>query len=65
MAGIQLPITVRITPDLFEQVRKGAARDNRSVTKFIETALLLKLDDGVDHSAVRPKNPKTHGIRRQ
>jgi hypothetical protein len=45
MASAKKPITVRIDPALLEQVRLGAARDNRSVTNFIETALRQLLCD--------------------
>jgi predicted HicB family RNase H-like nuclease len=43
MPSVKKPITVRIDPTLLEQVRLGAARDNRSVTNFIETALRQRL----------------------
>jgi hypothetical protein len=33
------PITVRLNSDLLEEVRESAARENRSLTNFIETAL--------------------------
>jgi hypothetical protein len=46
MPGTKKPITVRIDPALLEQVRLGAARDNRSVTNFIETALRQRLAEG-------------------
>jgi hypothetical protein len=46
MPGVKKPITVRIDPALLEQVRLGAARDNRSITNFIETALRERLNIG-------------------
>jgi hypothetical protein len=45
MRSTKKPITVRIDPALLEQVRLGAAHDNRSVTNFIETALRQRLAD--------------------
>lgn len=33
------PITVRLNSELLEEVRESAARENRSLTNFIETAL--------------------------
>jgi hypothetical protein len=39
MAQQKTPVTVRLNPDLLAEVRQSAARDNRSLTNFIETAL--------------------------
>jgi hypothetical protein len=39
MAHAKTAVTVRLQPDLLAQVRESAARDNRSLTNFIETAL--------------------------
>ncbi len=39
MAQLKTPVTVRLNPDLLAEVRQSAARDNRSLTNFIETAL--------------------------
>jgi hypothetical protein len=36
---LKTPVTVRLNPDLLAEVRQSAARDNRSLTNFIETAL--------------------------
>jgi hypothetical protein len=44
MPKIKKPITVRMDPELLAQVRLSAARDNRSVTNFIETALRRQLE---------------------
>jgi hypothetical protein len=43
MPTVKKPITVRLDPTLLEQLRVGAARENRSVTNFIETALREQL----------------------
>jgi hypothetical protein len=32
-------VTVRLSPDLLADVKESAAKDNRSLTNFIETAL--------------------------
>jgi hypothetical protein len=32
-------VTVRLAPDLLADVKESAAKDNRSLTNFIETAL--------------------------
>jgi len=39
VAQLKTPVTVRLNPDLLAEVRRSAARDNRSLTNFIETAL--------------------------
>ena len=39
MPQLKTPVTVRLNPDLLADVRESAARDNRSLTNFIETAL--------------------------
>lgn len=39
VAQLKTPVTVRLNPDLLAKVRQSAARDNRSLTNFIETAL--------------------------
>jgi hypothetical protein len=39
MPQAKTAVTVRLQPDLLAQVRESAARDNRSLTNFIETAL--------------------------
>lgn len=36
-------ITVRLDPGLLAAVRAGAVRENRSLTNFIETALLSRV----------------------
>jgi hypothetical protein len=36
---LKTPVTIRLNPDLLAEVRQSAARDNRSLTNFIETAL--------------------------
>jgi hypothetical protein len=38
------PVTVRLNPDLLAEVRQSAARDNRSLTNFIETALRERIN---------------------
>jgi hypothetical protein len=43
MQLVKKPITLRIDPELLEQIKRNAARDNRSVTNFIETALRQQL----------------------
>jgi hypothetical protein len=43
MAHSKTAVTVRLQPDLLAQVRESAARDNRSLTNFIETALRDRL----------------------
>jgi hypothetical protein len=39
MAQQKTLISVRLNPDLLAEVRQSPARDNRSLTNFIETAL--------------------------
>jgi hypothetical protein len=45
MAQLKTPVTVRLNPDLLAEVRQSAARDNRSLTNFIETALRERIND--------------------
>jgi hypothetical protein len=59
MPGTKKPITVRIDPALLEQVRLGAARDNRSVTNFIETALRQRLADSGEPRSRKPATSRT------
>lgn len=49
MAQLKTPVTVRLNPDLLAEVRQSAARDNRSLTNFIETALRERIN-GVSRS---------------
>jgi hypothetical protein len=49
MAQQKTPVTVRLNPDLLAEVRQSAARDNRSLTNFIETALRERVN-GVSRS---------------
>jgi hypothetical protein len=44
VAQLKTPVTVRLNPDLLAEVRQSAARDNRSLTNFIETALRERID---------------------
>jgi hypothetical protein len=44
MAQQKTPVTVRLNPDLLAEVRESAARDNRSLTNFIETALRERIN---------------------
>jgi hypothetical protein len=44
MAQLKKPVTVRLNPDLLAEVRQSAARDNRSLTNFIETALRERIN---------------------
>jgi hypothetical protein len=44
MAQLKTPVTVRLHPDLLAEVRQSAARDNRSLTNFIETALRERIN---------------------
>jgi hypothetical protein len=55
MSTLKKPITVRIDSALLERVRASAARDNRSVTNYIETALRRQLEPGAPgvHRAVQ------------
>jgi predicted HicB family RNase H-like nuclease len=39
MRQTKTPVTVRLTAELLAEVRACAARDNRSLTNYIETAL--------------------------
>jgi hypothetical protein len=45
MAQLKTAVTVRLNPDLLAEVRRSAARDNRSLTNFIETALRERIND--------------------
>jgi hypothetical protein len=53
VAQVKTPVTVRLNPDLLAEVRQSAARDNRSLTNFIETALRERIN-GVARSLVAP-----------
>jgi hypothetical protein len=44
MAQLKKPVTVRLNPDLLAEVRQSAARDNRSLTNYIETALRERIN---------------------
>jgi hypothetical protein len=44
VAQLKTPVTVRLHPDLLAEVRQSAARDNRSLTNFIETALRERIN---------------------
>jgi hypothetical protein len=44
MPQLKTPVTVRLNPDLLAEVRQSAARDNRSLTNFIETALRERIN---------------------
>jgi hypothetical protein len=44
VAQLKTPVTVRLNPDLLAEVRQSAARDNRSLTNFIETALRERIN---------------------
>jgi hypothetical protein len=44
MAQQKTPVTVRLNPDLLAEVRQSAAKDNRSLTNFIETALRERIN---------------------
>jgi hypothetical protein len=48
VAQLKTPVTVRLNPDLLAEVRQSAARDNRSLTNFIETALRERINDIAD-----------------
>jgi predicted HicB family RNase H-like nuclease len=43
MRHTKTPVTVRLNPDLLEMVRASAAKDNRSLTNYIETALRQRI----------------------
>jgi|HubBroStandDraft_6_1064221.scaffolds.fasta_scaffold4155974_1 hypothetical protein len=45
VAQVKTPVTVRLNPDLLAEVRQSAARDNRSLTNFIETALRERINE--------------------
>ena len=47
MAQAKTPVTVRLHPELLAEVRQSAARDNRSLTNFIETALRERINGAV------------------
>jgi hypothetical protein len=44
MPQLKTPVTVRLNPELLAEVRESAARDNRSLTNFIETALRERIE---------------------
>jgi hypothetical protein len=44
VAQLKTPVTVRLNPDLLAEVRQSAARDNRSLTNFIETTLRERIN---------------------
>jgi len=48
VAQLKTPVTVRLNPDLLAEVRQSAARDNRSLTNFIETALRERINGSAD-----------------
>jgi hypothetical protein len=49
---LKTAVTVRLNPELLAEVRQSAARDNRSLTNFIETALRERIE-GVTARAPR------------
>lgn len=51
MAQLKTPVTVRLNPDLLAEVRQSAARDNRSLTNFIETALRERVNGVARHQS--------------
>jgi hypothetical protein len=53
VAQLKTPVTVRLNPDLLAEVRQSAARDNRSLTNYIETALRERIN-GVSRSQDPP-----------
>jgi hypothetical protein len=53
VAQLKTPVTVRLNPDLLAEVRQSAARDNRSLTNFIETALRERINSRSQHPSVR------------
>jgi len=46
ITDLKIAITVRIDPDLLEEVRHRAERENRTLTNYIETALKERVDSG-------------------
>ena len=55
MAQQKTPVTVRLNPELLADVRQSAARDNRSLTNFIETALRERIN-GVSRGQAPPES---------
>ena len=41
---MKLPLTLRIEPDLLDATRRCAAKENRSLTNFVETALKARIE---------------------
>jgi len=39
------PVTFRFDPDLLESARRHAAAENRSLTNYVETAVLRAVED--------------------
>jgi hypothetical protein len=61
MPQLKTPVTVRLNPELLAEVRESAARDNRSLTNFIETALRERIE--VSSNRARVRSPPTHSVK--
>jgi hypothetical protein len=53
MPEFKTPVTVRLNPELLAEIRKSAARDNRTLTNFIETALRKRIEMSSNPTRVR------------
>lgn len=55
-------VSFRLDPDLLENARRIAARDNRSLTNFIETLVKDQVERAMtdDAAPVQPFQPTTH-----
>jgi hypothetical protein len=61
MPQLKTPVTVRLNPELLAEVRESAARDNRSLTNFIETALRERIE--VSSNRARVRSPPTRSVK--
>jgi hypothetical protein len=61
MPQLKTPVTVRLNPDLLAEVRESAARDNRSLTNFIETALRERIE--VSSNRARVRSPPARSVK--
>jgi hypothetical protein len=53
MPQLKTPVTVRLNPELLAAIREYAAKDNRSLTNFIETALRERVQSTNPKSTLR------------
>ena len=50
--GLKKPLAIRIDADILAATRDCARRDNRTLTNFIETALLRRIEEMIGEAPV-------------